>query len=388
FEKQNEVFQTAINDVSNDFTLIESTNVQNRLKRLQKNFLVECQKHFEDQEKQVLPLLRETFNQEIATLKNQLKTAIEQETDQLNRSYTLDELKADPSDGFTLRSFKWLRRIKSRLFRREVREHINWRAMLRSYYFGRILHDAEVQYQQMGVGYFESKATLQKWLEDAVYFIRDAHLAASQEALTEKGIVLIQQLDDLSARHLKFQQAAIQQMLTSNHSAIQNLCYALTELRPLHALKLLEKRENHGESLLDSVPEIMSNNLIALNRFTRMKIALLNLEEQLNDAVLRLQTRLEKRFGSDLLEDYADLQKELETLSVKKLQNGFLGDLQNRTDRISSFDYTGIMQQLTRELRTALLEIDKEYEILTEESFQNLADWQIKPSKTTRSHLR
>lgn len=387
-DKLRSIFEAAIDEASSDFTFIESENVQSRLRHLEKKFILECQVHFEDQEKKVLPLLRETLEQEITTLKNQLRTAIEQETDQLNRFYSPEELKSDPTDGFTLRLFKWLRRMKSRLLGKEVRERINWRAMLRSYYFGRILHDAEVQYQQMGIGYFESKATLQKWLEDAVYFIRDAHLASTQEALIAQGSDLLQQLDHLSERHLKFQQAAIQQMHTGNHSAIQNLCYALSELRPLHALKLLEKRENHGDPVLDSIPETTSNNLIALNRFTRMKISLLNLEEQLTDAVLKLQSRLQQRFRSDLLEDYADLRDTLDNLSIKKLHNGFLGDLQTRSDRISTFDYTGIMQQMTRELRAALLEIDKEYEILTEESFQNLADWQLEPSKTARIHLR
>ncbi|MGH1366015.1 MAG: hypothetical protein ACRBF0_20820 [Calditrichia bacterium] len=383
-----ESLEGIIEKLLQDFSFLESENAQQRKLRHLKQFIEEAKSCFKELEKQILPLQNESLTQEINQLIDSLRLAIASKPEFLQRIYSSDELAAIATDSFSLKSFKWRKRFVSQLSGKNARERVNWQDILASHYLDSAKLSIERQYEQVGMNYYQSIATLQKWLEDVARYIQNAHLANSQSDLKQHGDSLFEQLDRISNNQQSYQQAAFHQTLTSNRTTLQEIAAIFDEVYTEQAYSQLRKKSRAHQSTLNAIPTHLSRNLGYLNRFTLMKLTLLGLEEQLKEIVERLNSTMQHNFQDKLLSPYSGM---LQMLNGSTNGNGNTTKPKQGHFSIETepyFDYTGVMQGLIREIRTALINVEEEYEILSEESFQNLEEWQFGDIHTIRIQLR
>lgn len=353
------------------------------LSRSHSDFLFQSQQILTDLKTKQIAAQKEILEESNAWLTRELDGITEANPELLTIYYESSDFKPDPADNASLKFFKFRKRLRAKLTRKQISQSVHFRDLLKFYLQYSIPEAWYGELQKLGTISYQVVADIQKMLDST----REGLLRIENHWLADelKKREITAEMED-ARQHIAYMQKSSHKVLSGFDETLRKTCRENVQSisrdlqridinRQIKSQYRLPKTAAELKEKITEAPEIWAHHRATYVNIALLDLLLMSLQNRVRVIVQRVRQDIDLNIESNLLQPLSQLCRDLrsyreaekESESVPAIASQFSVDGEFR------FDEGEIVETFFREIREATDDLPETIDTFSEEAFNQLA---------------
>ncbi len=373
-----------------------SARYQKLLSRVQTDVYFHTRQSVQQYREQSVTTQKDVLNTGLDQLQKRMDELVQTLPDNFAVFYEIDQLQPQPQDHFSLRWFKFRKRLKYRFGKSPISVQLDLRKLWQFQIATQFNNMLQQQFSAFGVEHYELISAVTKWFNHIRDSLGDIQQHAKNNDLTAEVIdserqKLDQQLADINREMANGNAQIMLQLLRSTAEMRQSTietAFRLESPRSFnHSLEIPKNAQETRENL-NAIPEAWSQNMTLVCNFAVMELHLAALQNRLGVVTQKFREQLSLKMENTALDQLQSVADGLESLSTA----GENGDTKNMAklaaSEFGSFGTAEMLNELRKDVQEAVQDLPENVDIISETSFQQIETQQFDGLEVVSVSLR